>query len=98
CSAYFVERCANVYASRTSRQAKHVGVARMTVSTPAERLLLSPAEAARALSISPRTLWSLTAPRGPISVVRCGRSVRYAPDDLRRWIDAQTERGQEHVS
>ena len=25
--------------------------------------------------------------------VRCGRLVRYSPDDLRRWIDAQREGG-----
>lgn len=50
---------------------------------PVERLLLRPAEAAKALGISPRTLWSLTIPR-----VRIGaRGVRYYVVDLRRWIE-----------
>lgn len=49
-------------------------------------LLLTPNEAARALSISPRALWSLTAPRGPIPAVYLGRSVRYSPESLQRWI------------
>jgi hypothetical protein len=58
-------------------------------STPA-KLLLSSREASKALSISERTLWSLTAPRGPIPVIRCGSRVLYSVDALRRWIDAQT--------
>ena len=49
--------------------------------------LMKPREAAEALGISEKTLWSRTAPRGPIPVVRLGRSVRYSVDALRRWID-----------
>lgn len=56
------------------------------------RLLLRPAEAARALAVSPRKLWSLTA-GGKIRCLRVGRCVRYAPDDLRRWIDDQKTSG-----
>ncbi len=55
-----------------------------------EKLLCSAREAAKALSISERTLWSLTQPRGPIPVLRCGSRVLYSVDALRRWIDAQT--------
>ena len=58
-----------------------------------ERLLLPPREAAAALSISERTLWAVTAPRGPLPAVRIGRSVRYCVDDLRRWIEGQKETG-----
>jgi excisionase family DNA binding protein len=58
-------------------------------STP---LLLTPREAAQALATSERTLWSLTAPRGPIPVVRFGRSVRYSRDALVTWIAHQQER------
>jgi excisionase family DNA binding protein len=53
------------------------------------RLLLTALEAAQALRISERKLWDLTAPRGPIRVVRLGRSVRYPVDELRRWIEAE---------
>jgi len=54
-------------------------------TTPA--LLLTPKQAAEALAISPRTLWSMTA-AGEIPHVRIGRCVRYPVDDLREWIDA----------
>jgi len=55
------------------------------------KLLWTVPEAARALSVSPRTLWSLTVPRGPIPAVYLGRSVRYDPDALRRWIAERQE-------
>jgi len=53
------------------------------------RLLLPTREAAEALSISERTLWSLTEPRGPIPCVRIGRSVRYHVADLEAYVEAQ---------
>ncbi len=56
--------------------------------TRSERLLVNTNEAARMLSIAPRTLWSLTA-SGEIPSIRIGRSVRYDPGDLRVWIEAQ---------
>ena len=60
----------------------------------APRLLLTSRDAARALSISERTLWGLTQPRGPIPVVRVGsRLVRYAVADLEAWIAEQRQRG-----
>jgi len=62
----------------------------MPSDTPAlPKLLLTAPEAARALSISPRALWALTAPRGPIPCVRLGSRVLYSPDALRRFIDQQ---------
>jgi excisionase family DNA binding protein len=54
-------------------------------------LLLKPREAAKALSISERTLWELT-DHGKIPHVRIGRAVRYDPRDLQAWIDAQKDR------
>ncbi len=59
-----------------------------TDTTP--KLLLSTAETARALSVCPRTLFSLTAPRGPIPSIRLGSRVLYPVDRLRDFIDAQT--------
>ncbi len=51
-------------------------------------LLLTSPEAAKALAISARTLWTLTK-RGEIPSVKIGRAVRYDPADLRAWIDAR---------
>jgi predicted DNA-binding transcriptional regulator AlpA len=56
----------------------------------APTLLLRPADAAKALAISPKTLWALSQPRGPLPVVRIGeRSVRYSVAALQRWIAQQ---------
>ena len=58
-----------------------------------EKLLLTAHSAAALLSISERTLWSISAPRGPIPVVRPGggRAVRYSFNGLRKYIaDAET--------
>lgn len=52
------------------------------------QLLLRPDEAAKALAISPRSLWTRM-DRGEIPCVRIGRSVRYDLADLQAWIEAQ---------
>jgi len=54
-------------------------------------LLLTIEQAARALSISPRTLQALSA-NGEIPVVRVARRcIRYSPDDLQRWVESQKQ-------
>jgi excisionase family DNA binding protein len=60
----------------------------------APQLLLTARAAAAALSVSERTLWTMTHPRGPIPAVRIGRAVRYPVDALRAWI-AEQQRGGE---
>lgn len=66
----------------------------MTTQTVAP-LALRPREAAKALGISPRTLWGLTQPRGPIPCVRIGRGKRqtvlYPLTDLQAWLSRQAE-------
>jgi excisionase family DNA binding protein len=57
-------------------------------ATELPKLLWTCHEAAAALSISLRTLWTLTA-EGRIPCVRIGRSVRYDPRDIRSWIESQ---------
>jgi len=57
-------------------------------------LLLSPRQAARALSVSEKTLYNYTK-SGDIPVVRLGRSVRYSVDDLKQWIQRASERSAE---
>jgi hypothetical protein len=67
-------------------------------------LALRPREAAKALGISARTLWGLTAPRGPIPCVRVGtgqrRTVLYPTVELQAWLSQQAEMGKggNHVS
>ena len=63
----------------------------ITHSTP---LLLPIRDAARKLGICEKSLWSWSAPRGPIPVVRIGRRTLYDPQDLARFIEHQkTKRG-----
>ncbi len=59
-----------------------------TASIP-EPLAVTAREAARLLRVSERTLWGLTAPRGPIPVARIGpRLVRYSVNELRRYLES----------
>ena len=53
------------------------------------KLLLPAREAAEAMSICEKTLWSHTQPRGTIPCVRIGARVLYDPVDLRKWIDGR---------
>lgn len=55
-------------------------------------LLLRLDEAAKALAISPRKLWSLTN-CGEVPCVRIGRTVRYEVADLQNWIERFKTRG-----
>ncbi len=60
-------------------------------TTEEQRKLLRPREAADRLTISERQLWAQTDPRGPIPCVRIGKSVRYSPDAIQRFIDEQEQ-------
>ena len=51
-------------------------------------LLLTPNEAAKLLTISPRTLWELKE-NGKIRSIRINRLVRYDPQDLIAYIEKQ---------
>lgn len=51
-----------------------------------EKLLLTNIQAAEVLSISPRTLWGLTSPRGPIPCIKLGNRMLYPYDVLRDWV------------
>ena len=55
-------------------------------------MLLRLRQAAKVLAVSERTLWGMSAPRGPIPIVRVGakrRGIRYDVRDLRNWVDSQ---------
>ena len=54
-------------------------------------MLLNTRTAAQLLAIGQRTLWELTAPRGPIPAVKIGRCVRFDRRDLIAFIDARKE-------
>ncbi len=62
---------------------------RSVVSGP---LLVSAREAARLLSVSDRTLWTLSH-NGRLPRVTIGRAVRYSVDDLQAFIAASKEGG-----
>lgn len=66
----------------------------MTTPKGDQRLALRPIEAAKALGISPRTLWGLTAPRGPIPCVKIGdgkrSAVLYRLADLESWLASES--------
>lgn len=57
-------------------------------------LAVPPRDAAKMLSVSERTLWGLTQPRGPIHAVKIGRLVRYPIESLRGYLDQQGGTGQ----
>jgi predicted DNA-binding transcriptional regulator AlpA len=67
----------------------------MAEKTESPSLALRPREAAQALGISPRTLWGLTTPRGPVPCLRIGhgkrQTVLYPVADLQAWLTRQTE-------
>jgi predicted DNA-binding transcriptional regulator AlpA len=53
------------------------------VPTPATAsLLVTSKQAAEMLGVSSRTVWGMTAPRGPLQSVRLGSAVRYDVEDL----------------
>lgn len=57
------------------------------------RLALRPREAAKALGVSERVLWSWTADRtSGIPFVRKGRCVLYPVRDLRDWLTSRLEK------
>ena len=53
-----------------------------------KQLLLTPNEAAKLLTVSPRTLWDLKE-AGKIRSIRINRLVRYDPQDLVAYIEKQ---------
>lgn len=61
--------------------------------SPIPRLLLNGREAAKALNVSPRTLWSLTQSK-EVPSVRIGRLVRYRPEALGAWLAAKEKGGE----
>ncbi len=58
----------------------------MTEKTQPEPLLWNARDAAKALGISDRTLWTMTK-NGTIPHVPIGHRVLYDPEDLRAWIN-----------
>lgn len=59
----------------------------MSVST--EKKLLSVRETAKALGVSEKTVWTITAPRGPLACCRIGARVMYSPQAIDRYIEQQ---------
>jgi excisionase family DNA binding protein len=62
------------------------------------KLLLSVKEAASALGISTRHLFTLTRPRGPIPAVHLGRRIFYRPQDLEAFLQRAVQNELERSS
>lgn len=60
----------------------------MTDSTTSAPQLLLAREVARMLSISERSVWAITAPRGPLRAVRIGKLCRYDRADVLAFIES----------
>lgn len=74
--------------ARIPRPALKPEIEAMKTTVP-PALALRPREAAKVLGISPRLLWNLSAPRGPIPCTRLGSKggcVLYRPADLDAWL------------
>jgi excisionase family DNA binding protein len=54
-------------------------------------LLLTERQAAQAMGITPRTLYSMRQTAG-LPFVRVGARILYRPADLAEWIESRTER------
>ena len=52
-------------------------------------LLISAAQAAKTLGISPRSLWTQTQ-SGTIPFIQLGRRVMYSPSSLQDWVTKNT--------
>jgi len=62
------------------------------VTDATEPLALRPREAARAIGISERTLFSWTK-SGSVPHVKIGRAVLYPVESLKRWLAEQSQQG-----
>lgn len=58
------------------------------------RLALRPREAAIALGMSEKALWSITAPRGSLMAVKIGSRVAYFCHHVQAWADRELARQQ----
>ncbi len=77
-----------MHARAELHRVKHTGEPRNMVAI--EKLLVTVEQAVEILSLSRRTLWKLTK-EGKLPAVRHGRAVRYAVEDLRRYVEQQRE-------
>jgi|YNPBryunderm2012_1023409.scaffolds.fasta_scaffold24016_3 excisionase family DNA binding protein len=66
-----------------------------TAITSQAKFLLSVAETARALNVSRKKLWEITAPRGDLPCIKIGTRVLYSPADIMAWIERQKLQSQE---
>ncbi len=64
----------------------------MSNGLPEAQLLLKPRQAANALGISERTLWTYTR-ADKIPSMKIGRLVRYPITELQRWIESELQVG-----
>jgi len=68
------------------------GIVGVALGATIRPLLLTEKAAASALSLAPRSLWSLEA-SGQIKAIRIGKSKRYAWSELERFVQSRMEGG-----
>jgi hypothetical protein len=77
----------------TNVGSRRIGAAKVQIAESTSPLALRPRDAAKALGISPRLLWDMTAPRGPIPCIRLGhgkrKTILYCVEDLQALLKAQ---------
>lgn len=49
--------------------------------------MLSVAQAAQRIGVSPRTIYDLAAPAGPIPCHRIGRRIVFSPEDITEYLE-----------
>jgi len=73
-----------------SRRRSPPGSERTSPISVASLALLTTAQVAELLAVSDRTIKRLAAKRS-LRCVRIGRSVRFDPSDVRRWVETRKE-------
>jgi len=69
--------------------AQRGGTMERTAIASHPKFLLSVVETARALNVSRKKLWEITAPRGDLPCIKIGTRVLYSPADIMAWIERQ---------
>jgi excisionase family DNA binding protein len=87
--AGLVPRVAYFFALTPKKVASHRSLNMKSTAPPTKRLLIPPREAATLLSVSPRTLHTLTKSGEIPSVVLGTRGRRYSVESLQKIIDKQ---------
>lgn len=74
------------YGERYIEIVQHTEPAKQHTEVGVPKLALSPKEAAVAIGVSEKTLWSITAPRGMLKCCKVGTRTLYRPSDIDAFL------------